>query len=307
MSNANALELEMLALVNLERAEAGLNELRLNTALNAAAEDHSQWMLEADTFSHTGQNGSSAGDRMADASYPFEGSWQWAENIGWQSERGEAGFSDDVAMIHASLMNSPGHRANILDPDLEEIGIGVEVGEFTTGGNDWEAVMVTQNFATTAADTSALADPGNGSEEFPPADDVPTDGPGPVAEAPLEEEDGPKTTPEPEAPEITDVPEPDPEQEPVEEPVLDIEEEEPPLVAQEAEQQPCEEYILLCDDEFEFERSEPQETPFVLDWGPFFANLWKALNLEGTMPEVESEVAQTEDMPVYRDWFFDCA
>lgn len=168
MSNANELELEMLELVNAERASAGLDPLTLNTALNASAEDHSQWMLESDTFSHTGQGGSSAGDRMGDAGFSFEGSWQWAENIGWQSERGDEGFSDDVAMIHDGLMNSPGHRANILDPNLEEIGIGVEIGEFTSGSMDWEAVMITQNFATTAADTSSQVDPGTAAAQVPP-------------------------------------------------------------------------------------------------------------------------------------------
>jgi len=46
MSQANEVELEMLALINAERADAGLNPLLLNTALNEAAEDHSAWMLD---------------------------------------------------------------------------------------------------------------------------------------------------------------------------------------------------------------------------------------------------------------------
>lgn len=177
MSNASILELEMLALINAERAEAGLDAVVLNTTLNAAAEDHSQWMLEDDTFSHTGEGGSSAGDRMATAGFPFEAPSLWAENIGWQSARGEPGYSDDVAMVHEGLMNSPGHRANILNPSIEEIGIGVEIGEFTAGANDYEAVMITQNFATTAGDTSSMVDPGTGvaDPQDPPAEEVPTD------------------------------------------------------------------------------------------------------------------------------------
>lgn len=162
MSTANSLELGMLALINDERAEAGLNPLRLITLLNDAAQDHSAWMLEADQFSHTGENGTSLTDRMEQSGYPFEGNSLALENIGWQSARGEEGFVDDVAQVHASLMSSPGHRANILNPNAEDIGIGIEVGTFTASSGDFEAVMVTQLFGTTDADISAWVDPGTG-------------------------------------------------------------------------------------------------------------------------------------------------
>ena len=49
--------------------------------------------------------------------------------------------------LHSALMNSPGHRANILNPNFELIGIGIEVGD-TRG---FDAVYVTQKFATTSA------------------------------------------------------------------------------------------------------------------------------------------------------------
>ncbi|WJY21345.1 CAP domain-containing protein [Fontisubflavum oceani] len=45
----------MLDLINVERANAGLNPLKLNTLLNQSSEDHSTWMINTDTFSHTGQ------------------------------------------------------------------------------------------------------------------------------------------------------------------------------------------------------------------------------------------------------------
>ena len=127
MSIANTLELAMLALINDERAEAGLSPLRMITLLNQAAEDHSSWMLENDSFSHEGADDTSPSDRMAGAGYPFEGRTMALENIGWQSARGLDGHADDVAQIHASLMDSPGHRANILNPDVQDIGIGIEI------------------------------------------------------------------------------------------------------------------------------------------------------------------------------------
>lgn len=172
MSTANPLELGMLALINDERAAAGLEPLQLITLLNDAAETHSAWMLETNVFSHSGDDGSSPTDRMEDAGYSFEGASLALENIGWQSARGEEGFVDDVTQVHASLMNSPGHRANILNPDAEDIGIGIETGTFSSGNGDFEAVMVTQVFGTTDADISAFVDTGVSDDDVEIVDDT---------------------------------------------------------------------------------------------------------------------------------------
>ncbi len=145
MSIANDLEHQMLSLINEERTAVGLDPLKLETNLNESSEDHSSWMLQTDSFSHTGQGGSSATDRMRDADFDFSGSWASGENIAWQSERGASGLEDDVADLHDALMNSSGHRANILNPNFEYIGIGIERGDY----NGRDGVMVTQNFART--------------------------------------------------------------------------------------------------------------------------------------------------------------
>jgi serralysin len=152
MPAADDYELQMLALINAERATAGLQPLRLNSHLNGSAEDHSRWMLQTDVFSHTGVNGSSATERMIAAGYQFQGSWMSAENIAIQSERGAAGIADDVANLHTSLMNSAGHRANILTAAFTEVGIGIEIGQFSSGGVTYTSVIVTQNFALSSAD-----------------------------------------------------------------------------------------------------------------------------------------------------------
>lgn len=175
MSNANPLELTMLNSINDERETAGLEQLRLITTLNDAAETHSGWMLDADVFSHSGAGGSSPSDRMAEAGYLFEGNSLALENIGWQSARGAEGYEDDVAQIHEGLMESPGHRANILNPDAQDIGIGVEIGTYSDAGSDYEAVMVTQTFGATDADISFWVDPGTGvaDDDEVIADDTP--------------------------------------------------------------------------------------------------------------------------------------
>jgi Ca2+-binding RTX toxin-like protein len=148
MTVASEYESQMLALINAERAAHGLAPLRLNGRLNSSSETHSRWMLNEDVFSHDGAAGSDPGDRMRDAGYQFTGSWTWGENISWQSLGGAAGISDEVVAMHNSLMASPGHRANILNPNFVEIGIGIEIG--TMGS--WPAVIVTQNFARSSAD-----------------------------------------------------------------------------------------------------------------------------------------------------------
>jgi hypothetical protein len=211
MSNATQLELGMLALINAERAAIGLDPLRPITLLNDAAETHSQWMLEADVFSHSGEAGSTPSDRMESAGYPFEGDAMALENIGWQSLRGTVGIEDDIAQVHESLMNSPGHRANILNPEAEDIGIGIETGVFSGPNGDFEAVMVTQVFGATDADISAWIDPETGTPE---EEEIIAD------EEVVAEEESPDETPETPAPfdpmfpfspenEDTDVPEED--------------------------------------------------------------------------------------------------
>ncbi len=167
MSTASTVEREMLALINQERTSRGLEPLQLETRLNDSSEDHSSWMLDTDRFSHTGQGGSSATQRMQQAGFDLSGSWRTGENIAWQSERGEPGISDDVAQLHQNLMNSPGHRANILNPDFRYIGIGIETGDM----QGYDAVMVTQNFAATQGDV-VLDNGGTTPPVTPPTDEV---------------------------------------------------------------------------------------------------------------------------------------
>lgn len=147
MSAPTPYEQYMLELVNAERAAAGVQPLAFDFQLNDSAELHSQWMIATDTFSHTGSGGSTPTDRMVAAGYQLTGSWTTGENLAWQSLRGAAGIQDDVADLHVGLMNSPGHRANILNGNFREIGIGIETGEY----QGWQGVFATQNFAKTGS------------------------------------------------------------------------------------------------------------------------------------------------------------
>ena len=143
MAEPSALEQYLLELINAERAAAGVQPLAFDGDLNEAAENHSVWMINTDTFSHTGAGGSDAGQRMQSAGYVFSGSWTWGENIAWASTRSPAGYKDEVELLHTNLMNSSGHRANILSNSFREIGLGYEIGEY----QGFEGAFVTEDFA----------------------------------------------------------------------------------------------------------------------------------------------------------------
>ncbi|MBA1158390.1 CAP domain-containing protein [Microvirga mediterraneensis] len=143
MSQASAYEQLMLELVNRERAKTGAQPLAFNGSLNDSADSHSSWMIATDTFSHTGAGGSTPTERMTQAGYAFSGSWASAENIAWASTRAPEGLADEVELLHANLMDSPGHKANILNGTFREIGIGFDTGPYQS----WDGAFVTENFA----------------------------------------------------------------------------------------------------------------------------------------------------------------
>ncbi|WP_299441590.1 CAP domain-containing protein [uncultured Rhodospira sp.] len=122
-----------------------------NTLLTDAALGHSAWMIAADTFSHTGQGGSTLADRIADAGYILNGPNATAgENIAWIGNPG--GTIDLEAAIveqHEGLFLSSGHRTNILYDGFREVGIGQQEGIFTSNGIDYTSSLLTQNFGRT--------------------------------------------------------------------------------------------------------------------------------------------------------------
>ncbi|WP_031508263.1 CAP domain-containing protein [Streptomyces megasporus] len=121
-----AAEAEVLRLVNLERAAAGCRPLTADPALAELAGEFSRAMADQGFFSHTGPDGDTPWDRAAAAGIDNLG----GENIA----RGQA----DAAAVMDAWMNSPGHRANILNCDYRTLGVGAH---FAEGGPWW-----TQNF-----------------------------------------------------------------------------------------------------------------------------------------------------------------
>jgi uncharacterized protein YkwD len=117
-SSADALQSGVLADLNATRRAHGLRLLRLSSSLSAAAGQHSVEMATLGYFSHNSANGSSFDKRIA-RYYPVAGSryWEVGENLLWSSP------DIDAAGALNMWMNSPDHRANILNPRWRQIGI----------------------------------------------------------------------------------------------------------------------------------------------------------------------------------------
>jgi uncharacterized protein YkwD len=123
--------------------------LAINTALVQSAANHSQWMLDTDTFSHTGAGGSNPGSRMAAAGYVFTGNWTWGENIAWSgSTPSVPNVATTTKQLEQNLFTDldvvgRGHRINLMNDDFREVGVGIRTGTF----EGYNAVMITQDFA----------------------------------------------------------------------------------------------------------------------------------------------------------------
>ncbi len=103
----------MIILVNKERTSRGIKALAFDSKLKEVGRLHSKDMFERGYFSHYSPEGESVADRAAKEGVDF---LVIGENLA---------FAPNLELAHNGLMNSEGHRANILSPDFGKIGIGV--------------------------------------------------------------------------------------------------------------------------------------------------------------------------------------
>lgn len=107
------LEAKMLQLVNEERIKRGLQPLKFDRQLVPVARAHSKDMFERGYFSHYTLEGKDPFERMREAGVNY---YTAGENLA---------LGRNLQICHEGLMNSPGHRANILNPSYGRIGIGI--------------------------------------------------------------------------------------------------------------------------------------------------------------------------------------
>ena len=117
----------MLALVNREREAAGLRPVAADPALVEVARKHSTDMFARGYFAHQTPEGASPFDRMK------------RDNVSFRTAGENLALAPTVRVAHTGLMNSPGHRANILRPEFGRLGIGIVDGGY-------RGIMVSQEF-----------------------------------------------------------------------------------------------------------------------------------------------------------------
>jgi uncharacterized protein YkwD len=121
------LEKRMLDLVNAERVANGLQPLAPDPELTEVARRHSADMFARGYFAHDTPEGLSPFDRMK------------AANVRFLTAGENLALAPTLSVAHTGLMNSPGHRANILRPQFGRVGIGIMDGGM-------RGLMVSQEF-----------------------------------------------------------------------------------------------------------------------------------------------------------------
>jgi uncharacterized protein YkwD len=111
-------------LINRRRKAHGIGTLAANGPLNGAAQIHTDFMVDHACFDHQCSGEADFAARIKATGY-LDGatSWTVGENIAW----GEQALGTPANIVTA-WMNSPGHRANILNEDFDDIGIGFVTG-----------------------------------------------------------------------------------------------------------------------------------------------------------------------------------
>lgn len=125
----------LLAAVNRERrhADPSMRKLELHALLNEAAKEHNHdQALIQECCTHTGKDGSKHSTRIKRAGYD---AWYSAENV--------ASGQHSVEEVMQAFMNSPGHKKNILNPEMRHCGFWVEWGG--DGREYWTQLFANNN------------------------------------------------------------------------------------------------------------------------------------------------------------------
>ncbi|OEL02520.1 secretion protein [Staphylococcus succinus] len=115
---AQSFELQNFDLVNAERIQHGLATLNYSSSISDTARAHSEDMAENNYFDHTNLSGDSPFDRLEADGHEFNAA---GENLAY-------GQTSSI-YAHQGLMNSLGHRKNILKQSFKTLGVGVDFNE----------------------------------------------------------------------------------------------------------------------------------------------------------------------------------
>ena len=117
--NLDTITRKVVRLTNRERSRKGLDKLSFNSKLQKAAQSHADDMDRTGRYlAHDSSDGRVLRDRIDDVDYD----WSYI------AENAATGQASPKAVVQ-SWMNSPGHRANMLDPEIKEIGVGYAIDD----------------------------------------------------------------------------------------------------------------------------------------------------------------------------------
>ncbi len=133
-TNTAAAEQQLFLLINQERVKEGLPPLQLDERLARAARKHSRVMVQNDSLSHQFEGEESLQLRLSD------------EHVRCDHDGENIALDSDVAVAHIMLMQSPPHRANILSPQFNAVGIGIIKSD--------DLIYITEDFAHVLPDYS---------------------------------------------------------------------------------------------------------------------------------------------------------
>ncbi len=105
-------------------------DLTWNTKLESASAVHARSMASYDYFSHTGVDGTSGGIRARNSGYEWS---KWAENI--------AGGQESIRDVVSDWVRSDGHCANLMNPNMREMGLACVKSKQAHYGTYWVLVM----------------------------------------------------------------------------------------------------------------------------------------------------------------------
>lgn len=116
-NSLKTMEWRMLRLLNKDRKKNGLLPVRMQSDLRTVARKHSMDMAKKDYFDHVNLKAQSPADRLKLSGVTDVTSGENLAKIG--------GFKNPAQHAEQGLMNSPGHRANILNKNYNVVGIGI--------------------------------------------------------------------------------------------------------------------------------------------------------------------------------------
>jgi uncharacterized protein YkwD len=146
-SNLAEVRAATLCLINKIRLQSGEQPLSDNGKLDTAAQGHSADMVVENYFDHTTPSGEQFGARITAAGYVPSG---WSYELGENIECGTLSLATPSEAVNG-WMNSPEHRANILNSDFRESGIGVAPAAPPMYADGQPGATYTQDFGVVAS------------------------------------------------------------------------------------------------------------------------------------------------------------